>query len=390
MKILHSLYYYRPHYSGLTVYTERLVRELGRRGHQVTVLTSRYDPALKPHEQIDGVEVRRLPVLIKISKGPIMPTLPFWAFTIGMKYDVIHLHVPQLDAAPIAFFGRVLGKPVILTYHCDLRLPASPLNQIANSLSSLTNHISVALSDVVVANAEDYAQASTILKRHLHKLQVIPPPIDIPEPTEKDIQALQVRLNLEPGQIVIGMAARLASEKGVEYLAQALPIIQQQFPGARVLYVGQYLDVMGEQDYGRRLKPLIDALGASWTFLGILEPEQMAAFFALCSLTVLPSLNSTESFGMVQVESMMCGTPVVASDIPGVRQPIRITGMGEVVEPADEQALAAGILRVLQNPEYYWRSRAQVEKHFSLNVVADQYEDLYRRKIEQKRGQLEG
>ena len=386
MKILHSLYYYRPHYSGLTVYTERLVQELGRRGHQVTVLTSRYDPALKVHEHLDGVEIRRLPVLVKVSKGPIMPSLLYWAYKVGRNYDVIHLHVPQLDAASIAFLGRMLGKPVILTYHCDLQLPSSPLNQIANWLSAFANQVSVTLADAVVANARDYAEASSILQRHLDKLHVIPPPIDIPEPPAHAIQKMKEQLGIRPGQVVIGMAARLASEKGAEYLAQALPIVQAQFPGARVLYVGQHLDVMGEQAYSRRLEPLVEDLGESWTFLGILEPVQMAAYFALCDVTVLPSLNSTESFGMVQVESMLCGTPVVASDIPGVRQPSQITGMGEVVAPADARALAEGILKVLHHPQQYARSREDVERHFSVEVIADQYEALYRQQIEYKRG----
>lgn len=377
MKILHSLYYYRPHYSGLTVYTERLVRALGARGHQVTVITSRYDQSLDEHERIDGVEVRRLPVLLKVSKGPIMPTLAYWAWRIGKDCDVIHLHVPQLDAAPIALLGRLLNTPVVLTYHCDLRLPTSFLNRIANWLSALANRLSVALADLVVANAIDYAQASSTLQRHLQKLRVIPPPIDIPIPSEASIAALRQTLNLQAGQRVIGMAARLASEKGVEFLLQALSIVKQEFPGARVAYVGQYRDVMGESAYARRLKPMIEALGETWTFLGVLDPEQMAAFFTLCDVSVLPSLNSTESFGMVQVESMLCGTPVVASDLPGVRQPISQTGMGELVPPGDSVALAEGIARVLREPQRYFRSRSDIEARFSQAVVAEQYEQIY-------------
>ena len=386
MKILHSLYYYRPHYSGLTVYTERLVKALGKRGHQVTVLTSRYDPTLDKDEQIDGVRVRRLPVLMKISKGPIMPTLLYWVLRVGKESDVIHLHVPQLDAAPIALIGRLLRKPVILTYHCDLRLPTSPLNRIANWLSTLANQISVSLADVIVANALDYAQASTILHRHLEKLQVIPPPIHIPEPSSGKVDALRQGLRITPSQKIIGMAARLASEKGVEYLVQALPIVQEEFPEARVLYVGQYLDVMGERAYAERLRPMIEAMGDAWEFLGVLEPEEMAAFFALCDVTILPSLNSTESFGMVQVESMLCGTPVVASDLPGVRQPIAMTGMGEVVLPAEGAAIAQGILKILKEPQKYTRERKEIEQYFSQDMIAEKYEQIYAREVALKQG----
>ncbi len=385
MKILHSLYYYRPHYSGLTVYTERLVKALGRRGHQVTVLTSRYDASLQAYERLDGVEVRRLPVLLKVSKGPIMPSLPYWAWKIAREYDLIHLHVPQLDAAPITLIGKMLGKPVILTYHCDLRLPTSPLNRIANGLSALANNLSVSLADVVVANALDYAEASTILGRHLHKVQVIPPPIEMPVPSEARIKTLGQRLQIKPGEKVIGMAARLASEKGVEFLVQALPRVQERYPGARVLYVGQHLDVMGEKPYHDRLMPQIEALGDAWTFLGLLSAEDMAAYFTLCDVTVLPSLNSTESFGMVQVESMMCGTPVVASDIPGVRQATSRTGMGVAVPVADAEGLAQGILKVLDHPHRYSRSRDEIEAQFAVEVIADQYEALYQQWIEKKR-----
>ncbi len=386
MRILHSLYYYRPHYSGLTVYTERLVKALGARGHQVRVLTSRYDRALNPYERIDGVEVRRLPVFVKISKGPIMPTLLYWAIRYGARSDVIHLHVPQLDAAPIAWIGRVMNKPVVLTYHCDLRLPTSILNRLANRLSAMANNLSVALADIVVANALDYAQASSTLNRHLDKLRVIPPPIDIATPAAEAVEKLRQKYQIHPDEKVIGMAARLASEKGVQYLLQALPRLQQEFPKVRVLYVGQHLDVMGESAYAQQLKPMIDRLGGAWQFLGVLNAEQMAAFFALCDVTVLPSLNSTESFGMVQVESMLCGTPVVASDLPGVRQPVIQTGMGEVVTPADGEALAEGITRVLRNAEAYIKPREEIEARFSLDVVARQYEQIYADLIENKRG----
>jgi len=77
MQILIALTYYRPHYSGLTIYVERLARALAAQGHQVTVLTSRYAATLPAQEKLDGVEVRRLPVAMRISKGVIMPSMPF-------------------------------------------------------------------------------------------------------------------------------------------------------------------------------------------------------------------------------------------------------------------------------------------------------------------------
>jgi glycosyltransferase involved in cell wall biosynthesis len=377
MHILNSLYYYRPHYSGLTVYTERLARHLAARGHQVTVLTSRYDHDLPEQEQVDGVTVKRLPVLLKVSKGPIMPTLLMHALRALRRADILHLHVPQLDAAPLALLGRIFNVPVVLTYHCDLRLPISILNRIAGLLSEIANRISVALADVVVVNTRDYAEASATLSKVLHKVQVIPPPIEIPQPQAGRTASLRETLQITEQQKLIGMAARLATEKGAEYLAQALPEVLKTFPEARVLYVGQYEDVLGEEEYGLRLAPILEKLGKHWTFLGILDSEDLAAFFSMCDVTVLPSLNSTESFGMVQVESMLCGTPVVASDLPGVRQPSTATGMGITVPPRDSQALANAIIKVLKDPKRYIKPREEVARRYSAEVITESYESLF-------------
>jgi glycosyltransferase involved in cell wall biosynthesis len=377
MRVLHCLYYYRPHYSGLTVYTERLAKALAARGHQVTVLTARYDRSLAPEEVLDGVVVRRVPVAMTVSKGPIMPAFQVWGARLARSHDVVHLHVPCVDAAPLAVTASLFRRPVVLTYHCDLSLPRSPLNALANLLSHVADRISVSMASAVVTNTRDYADNSPLLSRHIDRLQVISPPIDIASVEPQTVAAMRVRLGIRPGQHVIGMAARLATEKGAEVLAEALPLVLGRFPDARVLYVGQYREVMGEDQYAEQLRPLLERLGEHWTFLGVLTTQEMAVFYRTCSVTVLPSLNSTESFGMVQVESMACGTPVVASDLPGVRQPTAMTGMGLVVAPRSPAALAEGILQVFENPGRYRGDPEAVAQRFSPGKIAEQYEELY-------------
>lgn len=377
MRILTTLYYYRPHYSGLTVYTERLARALAAKGHQVTILTSRYDRALAARERLDGVEVVRLPVALWLSKGVIMPSAPFWSLRLAWQHDVVHVHVPQLDAAPMALAARLMGKPVVMTYHCNLQLPPSPLNWVANRVSHLADRVTAAAAHVVIANTRDYADSSPLLRRHLAKLVVVPPPVEMPPVERSVVAALRERLGLRPGELLIGMAARFASEKGVEVLAQAMPMVLRKKRQARVVYVGQYLDVPGEAHYARKLQPVLDRLGKHWTFAGVLTSREMAAFYSLCDVTVLPSLNSTESFGMVQVESMTCGTPVVASDLPGVREPLAVTGMGMCVPAGDPRALARAILAVLERPRRFRRDPQQIAEWFSSERAADQYEQIF-------------
>lgn len=377
MRILTTLTYYRPHYSGLTIYAERLARALVERGHQVTILTSRYDLSLPAREIRDGVQVIRPHVMMHISKGVLMPTMFYWALVNIRHADVVHLHLPQLDAAYIALISRLLNKPIVLTYHCDLLLPSGFIHSIANQVSHLANRISLGLANQVVVNTMDYAEGSTFLRSYLTKIRPIPTPVELVTPTQVDEQALKLKAKLEPGQRIIGMVARLAAEKGVEYLVEAMPGILQKHPTARVLHVGQYQNVMGEEEYTNKLWPMIQALGDRWTFLGILPPAELAAFYRQCEVTVLPSTNSTESFGIVQVESMGCDTPVVASDIPGVRMPVKMTGMGRLVPPANAHALAEGISEVLDHPEHYRGDSNDVMKRFSPQRIAQEYEAVF-------------
>ena len=377
MKILIVLTYYRPHYSGLTIHAEREARALSARGHQVTILTSRYSPELPAHEILNGVQIVRPRVWLHVSKGVIMPSMPLWAWKLVRQADVVHLHTPQLDAAPIAIISRLLGKPVVLTYHCDLLLPKGFIHSLANRVSDFANHITAQLSSVIVHNTRDYAENSPFLHPYLNRLFPIFPPVEVIPPNEDTIASFRVRAGIQPGDRLIGMAARLATEKGVEYLAQAMPIVIQRHPQARVLFVGPHQNIVGEEQYAQRLTPLLATLGNHWKFLGILPPQEFSAFFNQCEVTVLPSINSTESYGLVQVESMMCGTPVIASDLPGVRIPVQSTGMGKIFPHANSEALAEALIEVLEHPDRYRGDPSAFIRQSSPESVAIEYEQAF-------------
>ncbi len=371
-----ALTYYRPHVSGLTIYVERLAVALAERGHQVTVLTSQYERRLPRLENLSGVQVVRVPVAFRVSKGVVMPTIGFEATRQVLSHDVLSLHLPQLDAAGIALRGRLMGRPVVLTYHCDLQLPKGGINLIANWVVAVSNRLAAGFADQVVAYTEDFATHSPFLSRYLDKLRVIFPPVEV-ESTAETAVAEFVRQRRKTRGPAIGMAARLATEKGVEYLLGALDIILAEHPQAEVLFAGQYQNVLGEEEYAQRLAPLFERFQNNWTFLDVLEPEQMANFYKACDVTVLPSVNSTESFGLVQIESMICGTPVVASDLPGVRQPVRTTGMGKIVPIGDSPTLAKAILEVIDQPQIFQGDTEAIARRFSPVAAAERYERLF-------------
>jgi glycosyltransferase involved in cell wall biosynthesis len=243
---------------------------------------------------------------------------------------------------------------------------------------NVSNRISARLADVIVQNTRDFAEHSTFLEPYLEKLVVIQPPNVVDPITPDDIQNFRKKYGFTKGQVVIGMVARLGAEKGVEYLAEALPRVMQSVPDARVVYVGEYMNVPGEGAYRDKLLPMVEGLGDHWTFLGVLSELEKAAFLHLCDVLVLPSVNSTESFGMVQVEALTCGTPVVTTDLPGVRQPVSQTGWGKIVPIRDSEALSEAIQNVLEEGIQIKADEIEaLKRHYSPETIADAYLDLY-------------
>lgn len=379
MRILTVLTYYRPHTSGLTIYAERLARAFAARGHQVTVMTSQYDKALPREEWMDGVRVIRVPVAVRISKGVLAPTFGLVATKLVWQHDVVHLHLPQFDAPGVALRARLFGKPAVLTYHCDLQLPSGLFNRLVNLVVHFQNHLAGLLAHHLVTYTQDYADHSPYLARYRHKLTPILPPVTLPETTPQAVEAFARQHATRERRPVIGMAARFATEKGVEVLLDALPRVLEKYPQAQVLFAGQYENVLGEQAYYNRLMPRIreyQSRGA-WTFLGVLSPQEMAAFYPNLDVLVVPSLNSTEAFGLVQIEAMLHGVPCIASALPGVRQPVLQHGMGQVIPIGDSRALAQALLEVLAHRERYRCDRAILARTYDPDSIAQAYEALF-------------
>jgi glycosyltransferase involved in cell wall biosynthesis len=379
MKILIVLTYYRPHTSGLTIYAERLARAMVKRGHGVTILTSQYEKNLPLEETQDGVRIIRVPVAFRLSKGVVMPYFGIKASRLVREHDVIQLHLPQFDAAGIALRGKLRRKPTVITYHCDLLMPPGPIPQLANLAVKIANNLAAIWTHRIVTYTQDYAENSEYLKRYLSKLKVIPPPVELPEVSKTEIGNFAKIHNPENHHPVIGMAARFATEKGVEVLLDAMPEILKKYPNALVQFAGPYQNIIGEEAYFNRLKNIVKNYVAEnhWRYLGVLNPVEMAEFYPNIDLLVLPSLNSTEAFGLVQIEAMMNGVPCVASDLPGVRQPVIRHGMGSIIPIGDSKELADAVVNILADRTRPVVPSAKFKEIYDPESIAEEYESLF-------------
>ncbi len=379
MTVLSTITYYTPYVSGLTIAAARWAEGLVSRGHTVTVLAMRDRPDLPETETINGVRIERARILAAISKGFLSVDWIIRMFRLVRTSDVTVINLPQFEGALAACAAKILGKRVIAVYHCEINLPRTAVREIVQSLLEVSNMMTLLFADRIVTYTRDYDAHSRLLRairrfRPGISVDTVVPPIPMPGRNEGVSRA--VRKARGNASAVIGVAARLAAEKGVEYLIRAIPDIERGIgKNFRILIAGPESPV-GEQDYLRRIRALLDTYGNRVTFTGSVPAKHMGSFYRAVDVLVLPSVNSTEAFGMVQVEAMLCGVPVVATDLPGVRVPVGETGMGIVVPPRNPRAIARAVIRILTDPAQFKKPVTAVSKRFSDRESIDRFDRL--------------
>jgi glycosyltransferase involved in cell wall biosynthesis len=377
MKILVFLTYYHPHWTGLTAYAKRLAEGMAARGHTVTVVAARHAPELPLKDSLNGVSIVRLSPLGRLSRGVIMPAFPVVAARLIAHNDIVQIHTPMLETALVTALARLMGKPSVITHHGDLVMPSGLFNQIVLVGTRTSMTVGLHLSSRVTVHSADYGRHSAFLSPIAHKLDAIYPPIEIPTPQPEAVAAWRRVSGFEDKKL-IGFAGRFVEEKGFDFLLQAVKPTLERVPNAHFVYAGE-TNVVYENFFGR-CKHLLDESRDSVTVLGLIRDQQkLANFYAMCDLFALPS--RTDCFPSVQIEALLCGTPLVTTDIPGAREVLKATGMGKLVRPGDPIALAEGFAEVLRNPEPYRPTREGVRAVFNTDRTLAAYEDLMKRLV---------
>ena len=200
------------------------------------------------------------------------------------------------------------------------------------------------------------------------------PPI---EKSVADKNFLNKLLGLKKNNIWIGYAGRISSEKGLEYLIDACR--DGACPVSTLVFAGPYgKDIAGENNYYNKIIDLLRKYNIKHMFLGNLTGKQLSAFYRSIDVLVLPSVNQTEAFGMVQAEAMISGTPVIASNLPGVRISIRLTKMGIIVEPKNVTQLSQAIGNILKNKNKFTNKELvkNAQNIFDIKKVYKFYDNL--------------
>lgn len=359
MKILHLYKDYYPVLGGIENHVKWLAEAQAARGHDVTVLVTSQDRHTH-QEMLNGVRVIFAARLATISSAPLSIELP--RLLAHETPDIVHLQFPYpLGEAANYFIGR--ARKTVLTYQSDiirqklLRVIYAPLMQLV--LSRV---------DRIIATSPNYIQSSTVLRNFAAKCTVVPLGID-PRAFES-IPKKALDKNVGESLLFVG---HLRYYKGLEYLFRAMV----QVPQAQ-------LTVVGSGPMGKRWRALSLELGIAQRveFVGEVADEKLPSYFAACDIFVLPSSERSEAFGVVQLEAMAAGKPVVCTELGTGTSFVNLNGeTGFVVPARDAGALAAALSRLVDDAALRKKmgaaGRKRVNAEFTLEQMVDRVMGVY-------------
>lgn len=343
MRILHVGKFYPPERGGIEQYTAALARFAASAGDAVAVLAHQRPGVRRTTvETIDGVAVTRVGCLGAFAYAPLAPAFPVVARRVVASFrpDLIHIHVPNPSAFALLALPGARRVPWIVQWQADI--DADAVGAGMRALYCVYRPFETALlrrSRAIIASSTAYADASRPLARWRDKVHVVPLGIG---PSAAPRAGGSACWPQRPGMKLLAVG-RLSHYKGFDVLFDALT----HCADANLLLVGT-----GECEAALRAQVDTLGLGGRVVMAGDLSDASLAAAYASADAFVLPSLNRSESFGLVLLEAMRAGLPVIASDIPGSGVgSIVVEGVtGRLVPPGDARALA-GAIAALADPD---------------------------------------
>ncbi len=369
LRILHVNKRYAPHIGGIETVVRQLAEGMTARGHTATVLCM----AEKASDSIrNGVRVVTSPIAATIGSAPL--SLPFvnTLKMLAMEHDIVHFQFPNPmgEIAWLLVRRYVPSVTTICTYQSDVLRPAI----LVPAYAILARRF-LETCDTVAATSPNYARTSPILSALHRHIPIIPLGIDpaqferIPEEALAKAERI-VSAFPHPRILFVG---RLVYYKGVDTLLKAIALT----PGASLV-------IAGDGPLRNSLEALAHSLGVGSRvlFTGSLAEDTYPALFAAADIFVLPSTHRTEAFGIVALEAMASGLPLVTTELGTATSHYNKDAVtGFVVPPCDAHALAESLSTLAGNAELRARMGQSAREHlkrFDLSTMLDAYETLYR------------
>ena len=381
VRVLHVGKYYYPEVGGVEQVVRTLAEGCRERGHDVGVLASAAG-GRGGSETVDGVPVRKVPSAGEVLSVPASPTFPLALRRESRDVDVLHFHLPH----PLGVGSQLLAgrrdPAVVVTYHSDIVKQRAALRLYRPVLSRFLGR-----ADRILPTSPRLLEHSDHLGAHAERCTVVPLSLDVEafgdggdgDPGESggdlttgSAPATDPDIATDPDRPTLLFVGRLSYYKGVEYLIDAMADVE-----ADLLVVGD-----GERREALERRARERGVDGQVSFLGRVPDETLAACYAAADVFVLPSVEPSEAFGVVQLEAMAAGLPVVNTDLPtGVPWVSPHGETGLTVRPRDAAALADALSELVEDPDRRARfgaaARERVAARFDRERMLDRVEAVY-------------
>jgi len=384
---------------GMNVYVRELTRQLGRMGIHVDVFTRSQDDHVPHvlHELGYGNRVVHVPAGPEhpVPKKELANYIPEFVDGVnafakekGIKYDIIHSHYWMSGLAAASLSDLWAGTPIVNMFHTLGEMK----NRVAQSEAEREGEYRIngekqvigRANRIVVATLAEMTQLRFLYKAPQNKMTVIPPGVDPCHFYPISSDEAKIYVGLKPEDRMVLFVGRIERLKGVDTLIHAMCCLQLKDTSRPV-----HLAIIGGDPSAsreemtvemKRLQALCDelAMGQTVVFLGKRDQDKLPYFYSAAEVLVMPS--HYESFGMVALEAMACGTPVVASEVGGLAYLVRDGETGFTIPAEEPDTLCEKLTWLLNDGELHARmsrQAAEYAKDYAWEKIAKQIVGVY-------------
>ncbi len=369
MKILQLGKFYPPDTGGMETALHNITEGLNHKGIQCDVLCANSKKEYK-EEIVDGYKIFRTANYGKLSSTSITPQMIIKLKEIIANYDIIHLHHPNPMANLALLFANPKKQKIVLHWHSDIIKQQFEFKFYKPLLIWMLKK-----TDVIIGTSQKYIEASEQLKDFQHKCIAIPRGIKRNDLFANNERSREIREKY-PNKRIIFSLGRFIYYKGFEYLIESAKYLPDEY----IILLG------GEGELKKKYEQIISENGLSQKvfLVGRIAQKDLGSYYQACDLFCLPSIAKSEAFGLVMVEAMSFGKPIVATKINGsgtdwVNQD-GITGLN--VDPENAEELAKAFKTILENPTIYQKfSENAYQRYlneFTIETEVNKLIDIYR------------
>jgi rhamnosyl/mannosyltransferase len=359
--------FYPPHMGGMETHIRNLVSGLSG-SEDVRVIVAG-DSIRGSVDQLDGAIISRVSTWGVVASMPVTPTLP-WEL-MRVKPTLVHVHVPNPAAAFAIVMARYRG-PLVIMHQSD-----TLGRKLLKRLSDPFVNAMMRRADRIIVASQRYLDSSMELAPFKAKCQVIPMGINIEEERE-DVGAESAKVVQQYGPRLVLAVGRLVGYKGFRYLLEAMRMVD-----ATLLLVGT-----GPLDAA--LKQSAQDLGVSHKVKFLGRVDDLQKYYQASSVFVLPSISRAEAFGLVQLEAMAAGVPVINTDLDSGVPEVSLDGVtGITVPPEDADSLAQAINRLLADAGMRKRMGeagvVRARREFAPQLMIERTMELYEEVLQERK-----